>query len=1312
MTDFNDFTGKYQISKTLRFRLIPIGKTLENIKKNGILTEDEQRKKDYEAVKPILDKIYKAFADFSLADCSLDWQELDSALDTFRRDPSLTNKTALEKCQEKYRGEIAGYFTGKAYDKKDKERKTAQETLHKAMFGKELFSGKTVLQLPSLQLSDQEKNLLHSFNHFTTYFSGFYLNRENVFSDEDIATAIPHRLVQDNFPKFIENCRIYQILANYSPELKAILQKATEATGLYANAQNLDEVFFVSFYNTLLQQSGIDMFNQLLGGISGESGQKKIQGLNETINLFLQQHPQAAADLKHQPHKFIPLYKQILSDRSSLSFIPEAFEHDDEVLQAVKKFKAQIVAENLPGKIERLFQQLKGMDLSRIYISHKKLNEVSNTLFSDWSLLRDALKVQRLEKEKQTKGKITKAAEKAIEQSLKQDCSLQDILASLDDTSLFWQKLQTETERVLASVGKILKEQLPNKLTAADQKKILKEQLDGLMEGLHLVEWFRVDAAMDSDPSFYLPLEESWEIWSLILPLYNKVRNYATKKPYSVEKYKLNFKNPTLADGWDIHKENENGALLFRKAGQFYLGIMNAANKPHFTENQGATDVYEKMVYQFFPGSFKQIPKCSTQKNEVKEYFQDKNHQAPYLLHSDKFKDPLPISREIFELNNPEESNGSTPPKKFQTKYVKATGDQKGYEEALANWIDFCREFLKKYKSTSVFDFSALRPTKDYDDISEFYNDVDQNAFRMSFIPVAAKAVEDAVNQNKLYLFQIYNKDFAPGSTGKPNLHTLYWKALFSPDNLENVLAKLNGQAELFYRPGSDMQIVTHRVGEKLVNKKLDDGKGTPIPDELYREIYQYANGLSKGPLSPEAQAILSQVVIRDVPHEIVKDRRYTRDEFFFHVPITFNFKSPKKPVQFNLLTRDYLKEHPETNIIGIDRGERNLIYAVVITPEGKILEQKSFNILNGFDYHQKLTQREKERVVARQAWTAIGKIKDLKQGYLSLVVHEIAKMMVKYQAIVVLENLNTGFKRVRSGISEKAVYQQFEKMLIDKLNFLVFKDTAMGQPGSVLQAYQLTDQFTSFAKMGNQSGFLFYIPSAYTSKIDPLTGFVDPFVWSKVMANQASRKAFLQGFDSLGFEQQTGNFLLHFEMKKNKVFQKNNVEGFMPDWDICLENNKIRTAQNGANYRAGKRIRYDAASKQYQDVYPCEALKSLLTAEGIDWKQGKDILPAILGKEEPDLTKKVVELIRSTLQMRSSNAQTGEDYISSPVMDVNGECFDSRKGDTTWPLDADANGAYHIALKGSLVLQKLQQDNTKGIKNTEWLSFIQEKRN
>ena len=65
--------------------------------------------------------------------------------------------------------------------------------------------------------------------------------------------------------------------------------------------------------------------------------------------------------------------------------------------------------------------------------------------------------------------------------------------------------------------------------------------------------------------------------------------------------------------------------------------------------------------------------------------------------------------------------------------------------------------------------------------------------------------------------------------------------------------------------------------------------------------------------------------------------------------------------------------------------------------------------------------------------------IEELKEGYLSQVIHKITQLMVKYHAIVVLEDLNMGFMRGRQKV-EKQVYQKFEKMLIDKLNYLVDK--------------------------------------------------------------------------------------------------------------------------------------------------------------------------------------------------------------------------------------------------------------------------------
>ena len=51
MRKFNEFVGLYPISKTLRFELKPIGKTLEHIQRNKLLEYDAVRADDYVKVK-------------------------------------------------------------------------------------------------------------------------------------------------------------------------------------------------------------------------------------------------------------------------------------------------------------------------------------------------------------------------------------------------------------------------------------------------------------------------------------------------------------------------------------------------------------------------------------------------------------------------------------------------------------------------------------------------------------------------------------------------------------------------------------------------------------------------------------------------------------------------------------------------------------------------------------------------------------------------------------------------------------------------------------------------------------------------------------------------------------------------------------------------------------------------------------------------------------------------------------------------------------------------------------------------------------
>lgn len=276
----------------------------------------------------------------------------------------------------------------------------------------------------------------------------------------------------------------------------------------------------------------------------------------------------------------------------------------------------------------------------------------------------------------------------------------------------------------------------------------------------------------------------------------------------------------------------------------------------------------------------------------------------------------------------------------------------------------------------------------------------------------------DLINENilknglekDLYLFKIVNKDLLSKSKNSKNTHTLYWEALFSDINCNNINLALSAGAEVFYREG-----------QKGVLKKKFDNKNK----------------------------------------EVLDAKRYAENKYFFHTPITINYGKPKL-IKFKDLLQIQIAKYPkQITYLGLDRGEKHLVYYCLVDYQGKIIKQGSFNKLivagKEVDFHQKLTEKSGNRDKARKDWETIGNIKNFKEGYLSQVIHEIYKIVIENNAIIVLENLNTEFKAKRTAKVEKSVYKKFELALAKKLNHLVLKDRAPIEKGGVLNAYQLT---------------------------------------------------------------------------------------------------------------------------------------------------------------------------------------------------------------------------------------------------------------
>ena len=86
-------------------------------------------------------------------------------------------------------------------------------------------------------------------------------------------------------------------------------------------------------------------------------------------------------------------------------------------------------------------------------------------------------------------------------------------------------------------------------------------------------------------------------------------------------------------------------------------------------------------------------------------------------------------------------------------------------------------------------------------------------------------------------------------------------------------------------------------------------------------------------------------------------------------------------------------------------------------------------------------------------------------------------------------------------------------------------------------------------------------------------------------------------------------------------------------------------------------------------------------------------------------------------LQMRNSDSNAKTDYILSPVKGDDGTFFDSNSKDPKYPMDADANGAYHIALKGLTLIKRIHETDEEMLKkmelkisNEDWFKFVQNK--
>ena len=1278
----NEFTKLYSLSKTLRFELKPVGESAEYIEEyrsdylKSIVTEDEKRADDYLRIKALIDDYHRAYIERSL-----------SNIDGESGSP-VTSPADFEDAYSYYQALKSSSAEDRAQNKKrwlaelDNLRKKLVKVFagQKELFGKPLITSILPEWLERQGRWEDNKDLVESFGTFTTYFKGFHENRKNMYTADAIHTAIAHRLMNDNLLRFFENCDNFKALTARHDTL-ALSVESDQLSRL--GVCSVSDMFQPRFYVNLFTQTRIEDYEEVLGGRTEEGG-RKIQGLNEQINLFRQRHQLKSREAPG----FVHLYKQILSDTESRSFVMEAFESDRNMLDAIK-----VYLKLKDGPLTKLGEALGGLadaDLDGVHVKGNSLSNLSQNCFGSFALIPAAIAhyaettLFPAEPNKSATQKILASRDSFSRREVYSFSELETALASfsdgLDKEDEFSLRLQGSGDRPLLSyfsnviskdrdeihkavselapllaLGQLNKKRVPPQGESEEGSEGF-EQVGKIRDGLEvhmtLMQNLKPLQLMigrepievgHKDLGFYSKFDAVMEDYSaMTVALYSKVRNHLTKKPFSTSKVKINFGSPTLLNGWDLNKEMDNKSVLLRRDGRYYLAVMHPRYNRTFLgvpETVPGEDTFEKVNYKLLTGANKMLPKVFFSKKGLETYNPPESIKALYKKGEHK-------KGEHFKLNS------------------------------CHQLIDFFKSRIPIYKAKpddphgwDIFNFK-FSPTASYKDISGFYREVEEQGYKLWFTQISKAFLEKKVEDGQLFLFEIYSKDFSSFSKGKPNLHTLYWRGLFEEQNLKDVVLKLNGEAELFFRRHSIQrdERVVHSAKKAIANKNENNPKTESTFD-----------------------------------YELIKDRRYTKDKFFFHVPITLNCKAPN-PVRFNDRVNLALSKSKGLHIIGIDRGERHLLYYTVINQRGEIIEQDTLNSIATdqnylVDYHKKLDKKESARDKARKAWSIVDNIKDLKAGYLSHVVHKLAGLVAKHNAIVCLEDLNFGFKRGRFKV-EKQVYQKFERALIEKLNYLVFKDAAEGQPGHYLNAYQLTAPFKSFQELGKQSGVLFYVGAAYTSKIDPSTGFIN--FLKPVYESLSKSKTFFESMGSIFFNAQQGYFEFSFDYTNFSVPQS--LDGYQTAWTLCTHGDtRYHNRRNSQGIW------------ETQAVNVTEGLKSLFTNAGIHYAGGDELKGAISEAKSSKFYRNLYFYLRLTLALRHSVTGTDEDFILSPVADEEGNFYDSRRATHSEPKDADANGAYHIALKGLWNLERIGQWDGESrldlaMKNSDWFRFAFEK--
>ena len=1217
---YEKLTKQFEVSKTLRLGLRPTDQTTKNIAENGIVDEAKEVMRCKDITENVVDRALKKYLAERLSSLCLDITAFKAEYTSGNN-----NKKELFTQASALRNIVANHL-------KDNGRFAS------------LFHGKNgFISTARAEATDEESSSVEFYDHFAADSGKNYeKHRLQLFDNMKNPNSVATRIVDDNLPIYLDNA--FKLgLYESAGLLSGNLSELTKAAG-YADIMDM-----ASDNYTVFTAEAIMSYNILIGGVAGED--KHIKGLNQLAN----EHNQYLEPGEKRLPLLKPLKKQIMFDASTPSFKLPKLESDEEALALVRDLIIRIDPLIL-GKDSGLVSHVRNIDefsLRKIYIDARSVTDIAKTVCGDWGVIANCL---RLEYDALNPKKAAKKTKKYYEDKDKyvKEASyysidrLNGLARAYGDGDSFrfedyYKKLiihgnnavKAYEEARAAAAGLINGNYRSNRDLLRDNtaKRLLNALLTSAKTLSDVFLTF-ITTKEEMDTEFYAPIEEARDILSEVTDVFNKVRNYVTKKPYETSMLSLYFGTPNLMDGWDSDRIDIRLSAIIRKGSEYYLCLLKNTKEYKKFFDSVKTPVDKEDTCEIM--RYKQVPTF--------------NKNAPRVL----------------LLSGKLESYGITVPDRIREIYESKSFKNKSdifSKEDLTALIDYYKYAFSMHPSYSIYGFTGSKPSSEYETIEEFYADIENNCYLISFEEMSYKNIMETEEAGGLYLFRIWSMDESKHHKGKDSLMTMYFRQLFAPENLANPTYKILGGANMLFREASlDLNTaVVHKANEPIRMRHGTEEKNT--------SLYHY---------------------------DIIKDRRFAYDHFELHLPIKCNYGCPgESDTAINQLVDDELRSCENVNVLGIKRGEGNLLYVTVIDHSGKILLQKSLNEIsdgNGHnaDYGEILYKREMEIAEAKQTWTTIGSAQDLKKGYLSLCVGEILRLAIKYDAVIAMEALDTTFKDSRRIKIAKNIYSPFEEALVKKLSFAVLKDAPEGEPGSITNPYQLAAK-TSLDKT-RRSGVLFLVPPSFTESVDPTTGYV-PHARTASKITIATAKEHIGKFSNIIFDKRFNCIAFTYDYR---VFT-NRDRGSRFEWTIY-----------GTGSRSIERKDPINGTSKLELVDLKDEFKELFRDYGLDLKSST-LKDDILAQTKGEFLTRFMELLNAVQQMK--NYRNGEAFLTSSVPNERGEFFNTLGNNSGMPECADANGSYNIARKGLMAVESIRDGEVNPMYPTDgaWFAYMRE---